>query len=395
MHGKFPMKILFLDQSGALGGAELCLLDILSELSSPYVVGLLQDGPFRQRLEANQIPVQVLSRKPIQTRKESGFLQGMAGFVQLLPMIRRTTQLAQDCDLLYANTPKALILGASVSLLRGLPLVYHLHDIISADHFSATNRKLLILLANRFSQRVIANSEASKAAFMAAGGDGAKVSVVYNGFRPGDYAVEAGVRDRIRQQLELTDNHFVVGQFSRLSPWKGQHILIEALTQCPENVCALLIGEALFGEDAYVQELYGKVERLQLQHRVKFLGFRTNVPQMMAACDLVAHTSTAPEPFGRVVVEAMLCRRPVVAAAAGGAVELISSHETGWLTPPGDVPALATIINTCREQPETAESIAQRGEQQARQRFNLTHTNEQIYRLLNLSLDEDRIWAQG
>jgi glycosyltransferase involved in cell wall biosynthesis len=378
------MKILFLDQSGALGGAELCLLDILSDLPVPCVVGLLQDGPFRERLEANQIPVQVLSQDGIQTRKESGFLQGMAGFLKLLPIIRRTSQLAQDCNLIYANTPKALILAASVSVLTGLPLVYHLHDIISADHFSATNQKLLILLANRFSRQVIANSEATKAAFIAAGGDESKVSVVYNGFRPGDYAVEAGVRDRIRQELGI-ENSFVVGHFSRLSPWKGQHVLIEALTHCPENVCALLIGDALFGEDRYVQELHRQVERLQLQHRVKFLGFRTDVPEMMAACDLIAHTSTAPEPFGRVVVEAMLCQRPIVAAAAGGAVELVNHHKTGWLSPSGDAPALATIINTCRDQPETAATVARQAEQQAHKRFHLSQTNAQVYSLLSLA----------
>jgi len=378
------MKILFLDQSGALGGAELCLLDILSELPAACMVGLLQDGPFRERLEAHQIPVQVLSQAGIKTRKESSLLQGMAGFVQLLPIIRRTTRLAQDCDLIYANTPKALILGACASVLTGLPLVYHLHDIISADHFSATNRKLLILLANRCCRQVIANSEATKAAFIAAGGNEAKVSVVYNGFRPGDYRVEAGVRDRIRQELDL-DHRFVVGHFSRLSPWKGQHVLIEALTHCPENVCALLIGDALFGEDYYVQELHRQVESLQLQHRVKFLGFRTDVPEMMAACDLVAHTSTAPEPFGRVVVEAMLCQRPVVAAAAGGAVELVSHHKTGWLSPPGDAPALAAIINTCRDQPETAAIVARQAEQQAHKRFHLSQTNTQVYSLLSLA----------
>jgi glycosyltransferase involved in cell wall biosynthesis len=51
----------------------------------------------------------------------------------------------------------------------------------------------------------------------------------------------------------------------------------------------------------------------------------------MAACDLVTHTSTAPEPFGRVIVEAMLCGTPVIAAGAGGATELIEHGKTGWL----------------------------------------------------------------
>ncbi|MEG4172930.1 glycosyltransferase [Microcoleus sp. S13_D1] len=69
---------------------------------------------------------------------------------------------------------------------------------------------------------------------------------------------------------------------------------------------------------------------LGLEDRVNFLGFRSDIPQLMAICDLVAHTSTAPEPFGRVIVEAMLCGRPIVAAQSGWAIELIEpGHQ--WL----------------------------------------------------------------
>lgn len=63
------------------------------------------------------------------------------------------------------------------------------------------------------------------------------------------------------------------------------------------------MGDALFGEQDYVQQLHQQVETLNLESQVKFLGFRSDIPQLMAACDLVAHTSTAPEPFGRVIVK--------------------------------------------------------------------------------------------
>ena len=79
----------------------------------------------------------------------------------------------------------------------------------------------------------------------------------------------------------------------------------------------------------------------------------------MSLCDLVVHTSTAPEPFGRVIIEAMLCGKPVVAAAAGGAVELIEHGQTGWLTSPGSVSELAKIIRQCQQQPEIAEGDRQ------------------------------------
>lgn len=103
----------------------------------------------------------------------------------------------------------------------------------------------------------------------------------------------------------------------------------------------------------------------------------------MSACDLVAHTSTAPEPFGRVVVEAMLCGRPVVAAAAGGIGELVEHDHTGWLVPPGEPSLLADAIANCRNQPLHAATIANQARHTASQRFHLNTINQQIAQLLH------------
>jgi glycosyltransferase involved in cell wall biosynthesis len=373
------MKILFLDQSGKPGGAELCLLDAAKFYRDRCLVGLFADGPFREQLEQHQIPVQVLTTEAIQVRKDSNLLQGVSSLGQLLPLIGRVTQLSRDYDLIYANTQKALVVGAIASLLSRRPLVYHLHDIVSADHFSAVNRRLIIGMAN-LASRVIANSEASRMAFVTAGGR-APAEVVYNGFDPELYSNHQSSALQIRQALQL-DDQFVVGHFSRLSPWKGQHVLIESLTHCPADVTVLLVGDALFGEQAYVQQLHQQIAALKLENRVRFLGFRSDIPQLMTACDLIAHTSTAPEPFGRVIVEAMLCDRPIVAAQAGGAMELVSHGETGWLCPPNDAQKLAEIILTCRNHPEQAAAIARRGQIQAKQRFNLATINQQLAQIL-------------
>jgi glycosyltransferase involved in cell wall biosynthesis len=376
------MKVLFLDQTGKLGGAELALLDIAKPYRDRSLVGLFADGPFKNLLEQQQIPVQVLATEPIQVRKESSFAQGLASLGQLAPLIARVVQKAGDYDLIYANTQKALVVGAIASFLSRRPLVYHLHDILSPEHFSQSNRRVAVALANTFASLVIPDSKATQAAFVEAGGRKDITDVVYYGFEPEIYQKHESECSQVRQQLGL-DGQFIVGHFSRLSPWKGQHVLIEALTHCPEDVTALLVGDALFGEQDYVEQLHQQVAQLGLEKRVRFLGFRSEVPQLMAACDLVAHTSTAPEPFGRVIVEAMLCGRPVVAAQAGGAIELVETGKTGWLVPPGNPQQLAEIINTCRNQPEYAAAIAKQAQIQASQRFNLTATNQQIAQLLD------------
>jgi glycosyltransferase involved in cell wall biosynthesis len=376
------MKILFLDQTGELGGAELSLLDITKFYTDCSLVALFSDGPFRTLLEQHRILVQIFADHSIQVRKESGLIQGLSSIGQLIPLINQVTQLSRSFDLVYANTPKALVVGAIASFFSHRPLVYHLRDILSPKHFSQTNRHLIVILANRFAARVIANSEASQTAFIEAGGRPDLTEVIYNGFEPNHYGDQAADRPLLRQQLNL-ENRFVVGHFSRLSPWKGQHVLIQALAHCPDDVTAILVGDALFGETDYAIQLHRQVVELNLQDRVQFLGFRSDIPALMTACDLIAHTSIAPEPFGRVIVEAMLCNRPVVAAKAGGAIELITHGETGWLTCPGDVLQLAALINQCRQQPELTLEIAKQAQIQAIERFNLTKTQQQIDRLLN------------
>ncbi len=378
------MKILFLDQSGKLGGAELCLLDIAKPYRDRCLVALFADGPFRDLLEQHEIPVQVLNAEGIQVRKDSSWRQGFGSLAQLLPLIRKVVQLSRDYDLIYANTQKALVVGALAAWLSRRPLVYHLHDILSPDHFSSMNRRLAVTLANRFASLVIANSEASKTAFIAAGGRADLTQVVYNGFEPRTYQSSSADAVQLKQQLGLEG--FVVGHFSRLSPWKGQHVLLEALTHCPDDVTALFVGDALFGEHQYVEQLHQQVNALGLQKRVRFLGFRSDVITLMKLCDLIAHTSTAPEPFGRVIVEAMLCGKPVVAAKSGGAVELITPEVDGWLASPGNSHQLAAVINLCRNQPERSSAIAHQAQIQASQRFDLASINQQIAQLLGQTL---------
>jgi glycosyltransferase involved in cell wall biosynthesis len=375
------MKILFLDQSGKPGGAELCLLDIAKPYRDSCLVCLFADGPFKDLLQQQQIPVQVLTSQPLQVRKESSFIQGLSSLGQLAPLSAQVAKQARTYDLIYANTQKALVVGGLASWFSHRPLVYHLHDILSTEHFSRTNLRLAVALANRFASLVIANSQASQAAFVAAGGRPELVHVVYNGFEPEFYQHHQFQPLQIKQQLGL-EGKFLVGHFSRLAPWKGQHILLEALTHCPPDVTAILVGDALFGEQDYVQFLHQQVTTLGLEQRVQFLGFRSDVVPLMAACDLVAHTSTAAEPFGRVIVEAMLCGRPVVAAQAGGAVELVETGKTGWLVPPGDTLQLVATIATCRQQPELAQSIAHQAQIAASQRFQLANINQQIAQLL-------------
>src|SRR5690606_35073539 len=186
-----------------------------------------------------------------------------------------------------------------------------------SDHFGRLQRWAAVIAANLQVSRVIANSMATAEAFVAAGGDRDRVSVVYNGIDPAAFERTSGDQERrLRHDLGL-GRAPLVAAFGRLSPWKGQHVLIEALRLLP-GVHALIVGAALYGEDAYAEDLQRRVKALDLADRVHLLGFRSDIPDLMRLASVVVHTSVAPEPFGRVLVEGMLAQRPVVASRAGG-----------------------------------------------------------------------------
>ncbi len=371
------MNVLFLDQSGKLGGAELSLADLASAFGPDSSVALFQDGPFRERLEALGVAVQVLKNRAIESRKEAGFWQGLRSVARSFPLIQEIAYQAKSYDLIYANTQKAFIFGALAGLISKRPVVYHLRDILSSDHFSQININVAVFIANHCSHLVIANSQATAQSFIQSGGNPDLVKVVYNGFDPEIYQATAIDRSRLRDELKLEDK-FVIGQFSRLSPWKGQHILLDALAQCPESVVGLFVGDALFGEDDYVQQIKQQVQELGLTDRVHFLGFRSDIPALMAACDVVAHTSISPEPFGRVIVEGMLCEKPVIAAAAGGAAELIVHGETGWSIAPGDATALAKTIQHCFANPLHCQKVAAQAKKAGSDQFQVSRMTREV-----------------
>jgi glycosyltransferase involved in cell wall biosynthesis len=228
-----------------------------------------------------------------------------------------------------------------------------------------------ITLANLRAARVITNSRATAAAFMAAGGHASLVRVVHNGIDPAPFdAVTPGTAADTRAALGVPADAFVVALFGRFHPWKGQQVLLTALPALPA-VHALFVGAPLFGEEAFESALRAQAAKLGVADRAHFLGFRSDVPELMRASDVVAHASVYPEPFGRVIVEGMLARKPVIATRDGGVGEIVTDGETGILVPPNDAAALTKAIALLRAEPARAAAIAARGAAHARESFSV------------------------
>lgn len=290
-------------------------------------------------------------------------------------------RLARAYDWIYANTQKAFVVAALAGALARKPVVWHLRDMLTADHFSPANRRVAIALASRFAHHVIANSQATAQAFTDSGGRPDKTTVVHNGVDPAAFdTIRAEDIAQVRADTNARKD-YVVAVFGRLTPWKGQHVVLDALemlAQTPKPSAAQdrpvvlwIVGGALFTQEDrdYQAKLKQRVAESALATRVTFMGFCDNVPALMKACDVVVHASIQPEPFGRVLVEGMLAGRPVVASAAGGALEILQHGVTGYLTPPGDAAALAQTLQVLRSDPLTAEQVAHAGKRTAHERF--------------------------
>ena len=374
---------LFVSHTGEKGGAELFLTDLVKAGPHSWRACFLSGGAAADDLiDAGRTPVMLSAgKKMLSIRRDASFGALLRGAADVVAVAWQLSREARRYDVICANSQKALFVCALAATFSRRPLVWILHDIVTDPAFSAANRRASLAFARLFARLVAVNSEETGRAFIEAGGEADKVRIVYNGFDPAKARIyEPGAAARLRAELGLGPQP-LVGLFGRLSEWKGQHVFLDAIAAM-EGVQAVIVGGALFGQEAYEARIREQASRLGLDGRVRFLGFRPDVPELMAAMDVVAHTSIVAEPFGRVVVEAMMCGRPVVATRGGGVTEIIRDGETGLLVPPGNASALAAAISRILSQPALAERLARKGRKDVSQRFSLEETCRSVSALL-------------
>ncbi len=155
--------------------------------------------------------------------------------------------------------------------------------------------------------------------------------------------VEPGRIAALRAAWGVPEGRPVVMLPARVTRWKGQGVLVEAMARLPGEAVALLVGDA-GAKPAFREELAARIAALGLQDRVRLVGHAADMPAALLLADVVVHASTDPEAFGRTVIEAQAMERCVVASDLGGPRETVAEGVTGWRVPPGDPDALAGAI---------------------------------------------------
>jgi len=376
-----PLRVAVLDHTAALGGAELALVRLLDHLEDVEAhTVLFSDGPLAATLRARGHPVEILPLSPALAttdRHAAGRspLVAARNAARVLPFaIRLGRHLRRlNPDVVHTTSLKADLIGIPAAWIARRPLVWHVHDRVSPDYLPAPLVRLLRLLARLVPRHVVVNSAATAATLPGV----RRLTVAHPGFS----AEQVGPAPAERNLPEPP----VVGLVGRISPTKGQLVLVRAAARVLRERPAVrfrLIGDALFGEEDYAAAVRREAGALGIADRVEFPGFVADVAAELDALTLCVHASPTPEPFGQVVVEAMIRGVPVVATRGGGVTEIVAPDDAGpplgWLVPPGDDAALAAAIVAALTDPDEARRRAGRARESALRRFPVTRTAEAV-----------------
>jgi glycosyltransferase involved in cell wall biosynthesis len=201
------------------------------------------------------------------------------------------------------------------------------------------------------------------------------------------FSAEREDRWNVRRGAGIPDDTLVVGFVGRFSPGKGLEELLRAadlLQARHPSVRYLIAGEASHGEEEYAGTIHALAERLGVQNIVSFIGYRSDVPAVMASFDILAFPSHA-ESFGVVLIEAMAMGKPVVSTNCDGVLDIVVDGVTGIRVPPKDASAFAHGLEQLIANAGLRQLMGERGRERAVECFDkqvqLTRL-EGIYRSL-------------
>ncbi|PYS48321.1 MAG: glycosyl transferase family 1 [Acidobacteria bacterium] len=388
------MRIVFLNTTGQIGGAERSLLDFMASLRQAQPAWPLSlvngnSGPFVEACDGIGVPVCVerlpeeLARLgdagaggPAGRELSKAVLLGRLALASAAALrytrnLRRTLEELKP-DLIHTNGFKMHVLGAWAKP-TGVPLVWHIHDYVSSRVVMA---KLLRMFAGRCTA-AIANSASVAEDLQSVLNLRMPLHEVWNGVDLNEFSPDGPELDLDALSGLAPAGRGVVrvGLVGTLAKWKGHDVFLRALSMLPAKlpVRGYIVGGPLYQTDASqwrLADLKQQAAQLGLAGRVGFTGFVRRSAEAMRSLDVVVHASTKPEPFGLVIIEAMACRRALIASRGGGANEIIRDGVNALAHTPGHAEDLAGLIVRLAHDPKLREKLGEAGRQTAERHFD-------------------------
>ncbi|MCR4405511.1 MAG: glycosyltransferase family 4 protein [Anaerolineae bacterium] len=404
-------RVLYVENANSVGGSIISVYRLVQQLNRQHYEPIIlfhRPNGYEPRFRALGIEVIVLDGKETpQAQAGSGHSRDIAAWLghysstlahtyrrlksiyllgsQTLPESRRIYRIIKDrrIDLVHLNNRlSSNRSGALAARWARTPCLCHVRDF---DHLTWFDR-WLVKRVDHFAFMSRALEQSLKAAEPSLRG-----SVVYDGLEL-DRFLTSQDKANFRQELGLSNDDFVVGNVGRLVPWKGQEVFLRALARvAPQirNLKALIVGDPdPPAETAYLKHLQSLVQELGLSDIVRFTGFYSDIPRLMASLDVLVHSSSSPEPFGIVVIEGMAAGKPVIATRAGGVLDIIEDGDNGLLVPVGDDQSMAEAILTLARCPDLAARLGTNARQRVTACFTVTQYVQTVQTIYQSLLEE-------
>lgn len=374
-----PIRVLFVSHDAGLsGGAQRILLTLFSAIDrricSPILVIPYEGALGRAACELG-IPVFV---EPLvywvpclhfSTRMQR--LRHLYYFFQTLRSRSRNIErviVDNGIDLVYSNTVTC-VEGAIAARRTQKPHVWHIHEHI------LQNKDLCPLLPHRFysmtidflSEAIIFCSKVLARDYYEQSG---KASIVHNGLSLPLVRNRSAAHAELTKKLDIGSGAKLIAVVGGLQPRKDHLTFLDAaklVVLNSEDAVFLIVGS---GSEEYSNLIRQRVDDLQLNSRVRLLGWCDNIPDLMAGIDVLV-ISSEQESFGLTAIEALAMETPVVATRCGGPEEVVTNDSTGLLVPVKDPRAMADAINKLLMEPELARGMGVIGREYVSEHFGV------------------------
>ena len=321
------MNVLHVIDEAGTGGAESVYISLIVNLDRRFnsVVVIGGKGWLNDQLMKNGINPIILDAK------------GSINFRYLAQLAKLVKQ--NNIDLIHAHLLGSNVYCSILGIITGVPVISTFHgsmDISPNERFHKTKMYLI----NKGSKRIVAVSENLKCELVKENGlDKNKSLVVYNGVDESKFN-SSNNGNGIRKSLGVDVDDILLGAIGNINPAKGYEYFIEAIAKVVEhkqNIKAIIAGE---GRPDREEEIKKQIAELGLQEKIFLLGFRNDIPEVFSNIDVFVLPSLS-EGFSIATIEAMICKKPVVATKSGGPEEIITDGVNGILIEPGSSDALA------------------------------------------------------
>jgi N-acetyl-alpha-D-glucosaminyl L-malate synthase BshA len=368
-----PVRVGFVLHVMQVAGAEVLVAETIRRLGpaiEPVVLCLDAIGALGERVRAEGTDVVTLDRRP-----------GLDWSVsRRMAMIIRERRL----HVLHAHQYTPFFYGALAARLAraGTRVVFTEHGRHYPDVVSWKRRLGNRLILSRLADRITGVCEFSAKALAERDGFRSQpIEIIENGIDVDRYRPAAD-RAALKRRLGLDGARRHVVIVARFHPVKDHHTLLEAFAAVAASVDDVDL--VLVGDGPLRGDLERQASALGIDARVRFLGVRRDVPELLAAADVFTLCSVS-EAASITLLEAMATGTPVVATDVGGNPEIVRHRVDGLLTPRGDALALAAAIVELLNDPDLASTLGRHAAERARSKYQLKDTVDRygsLYRAL-------------